>query len=367
MRAAVLAGVNAPFHLTDVDLAPPLAGEVMVRIAASGLCGSDLNAISGKRTLVPFPAVLGHEASGEVVACGPGVTRLRDGDRVVLSILPWCGTCGQCEQGRQNYCTVAGAGMSAGALLDGTRRLSLPGGGDLHHFLTVSSFAPYAVVPESGAVALPPGMPLVPAALLSCAVLTGFGAVRNTAGVRAGSRVAVFGCGGVGLNIIQGARLAGAASIVAVDVSADKLVLARRLGATAAVHAGEADPVAAVRRELDGGADYAFEALGREQTIGQAWASLDVRGQLVLVGLLAGGARLTLDAGPFLNEQSVTGCYLGSSDPARDIPVLAGHYLRGELALDELITRRVTLDQLDDAFDDLRAGRGARSVLVFAP
>jgi S-(hydroxymethyl)glutathione dehydrogenase / alcohol dehydrogenase len=368
MRAAVLAGVNAPFELADVELDPPLAGEVLVRIAASGLCRSDLNAISGKRTLVPFPAVLGHEASGEVVACGPGVTRLRNGDRVVLSILPWCGTCKPCSQGRRNYCTAAGAGMAAGTLLDGTRRLRLATGGDLHHFLAVSSFAPYAVVPESGVVVLPPGLPLVPAALLSCAVLTGFGAVRNTAQVKAGTRVAVFGCGGVGLNIVQGARLAGAAQIVAVDVSADKLELARRLGATAAVHAGVTkDPAAAVRRELSGGADYAFEALGVERTIQQAWASLDVRGQLILVGLLASGARLTLDAGPFVNEQSVTGCYLGSADPARDIPLLADHYQRGELALDELITRQITLDELGDGFDDLRAGRGARSVLVFGP
>ncbi|HEX9066505.1 MAG TPA: Zn-dependent alcohol dehydrogenase [Streptosporangiaceae bacterium] len=367
MRAAVLGGVNEEFRLAEVELAAPRDGEVLVRIAASGLCGSDLNAISGKRTLVPFPAVLGHEASGEVVACGPGVSRLHEGDHVVLSILPWCGRCTQCAHGRRNFCAVAGAAMAAGALLDGTGRLSLPGGDTLHHFLTVSSFAPYAVVPESGAVALPPGLPLVPAALLSCAVLTGYGAVHHTAKVRAGSRVAVFGCGGVGLNIVQAARLAGAAQIVAVDVSADKLALASRLGATATVHAGEADPVAAVRRELDGGADYAFEALGREQVMSQAWASLDVRGQLVLVGLLPGGARLCLDAGPFLSEQSVTGCYLGSADPARDIPVLAGHYLRGELALDELITRQIALDQLGQGFADLRAGRGARSVLVFAP
>jgi S-(hydroxymethyl)glutathione dehydrogenase/alcohol dehydrogenase len=272
VRAAVLTGVNAPFQVSDVDLAPPRSREVLVKIAASGLCGSDLNAISGKRTLVPFPAVLGHEASGVVVECGPGVERMRPGDHVVLSIVPSCGTCSACALGRRNYCEVAEAAMAAGGLLDGTRRLSADGR-ELHHFLTVSSFAEYAVVPESGAVVIPDSMPLDQAALLGCGVLTGFGAVNNTAGVTAGSRVAVFGCGGVGLNIVQGARLANAERIIAVDVMTDKLALAGKLGATDTVDASVVDPVAAVR-DLSGGVDYAFEALGRDKTIQQAWASL---------------------------------------------------------------------------------------------
>jgi len=363
MQAAVLSGVNSGFQVCDVDLAPPRHGELLVRIAASGLCGSDLNAMSGKRKLVPFPAILGHEAAGVVVGCGPGVERVREGDSVVLSIVPSCGSCRACAVGRLNYCAVAEAAMSAGALLDGTRRLS-DGGTELHHFLTVSSFAEFAVVPESGAVVLPDGIPLDQAALMSCAVLTGFGAVHNTARVAAGSRVAVFGCGGVGLNIVQGARIADAARIIAIDVVADKLALASRLGATDIVDASAADPVAAVR-DLVGGADYAFEALGREETIQQAWASLDVRGKLVLVGLLASGARLTLDAGPFVSEQSVLGCYFGSADLARDVPILVQHYRSGDLVLDELISRRIMLDELDDAFADLRSGRGVRSMLVF--
>ena len=363
MRAAVLTGVDAAFEVTEVDLAPPRTGEVLVKVAASGLCRSDLNAIAGKRTLVPFPAVLGHEAAGVVAERGPGVRRLQEGDPVVLSIVPSCGTCRACSARRPNFCAVAGAAMTAGALMDGTRRLS-ESGREVNHFLTVSSFAEYAVVPESGAVRLMGGMPLDQAALLSCAVLTGFGAVHNTARVAAGSRVVVYGCGGVGLNIIQGARLAGAGRIIAVDVGDDKLELARRLGATDAVNARAGDPVAAVR-DLAGGADYAFEALGQQQTVQQAWASLDAGGQLVLVGLLPSGAQLTLDADPFVSEQSVRGCYFGSADPGRDIPILVGHYLRGDLALGDLITRRITLDELDDAFDDLRAGRGARSVLVF--
>ena len=210
--------------------------------------------------------MLGHEAGGVVVETGPGVTRLRPGDHVVLSIVPFCGTCPMCRRGRPNYCTIASDAMSAGSLLDGTGRLRRVGGGErVHHFLTVSSFADYAVVPESGVVAIDPAMPLDRAALISCAVLTGVGAAINTAAVRPGSRVAVFGCGGVGLNTVQGARFCGAERIVAVDVHADKLELARRLGATDLVHAGERDPVAAIR-ELTGGVDHAFEALGREQT-----------------------------------------------------------------------------------------------------
>ena len=363
VRAAVLTGVNTPFQVTDVALAPPRSGEVLVKIAASGLCGSDLNVISGKRKLVPFPAVIGHEASGVVAGCGPDVERLRPGDSVVLSIVPSCGTCHACILGQRNYCAVAEKAMAAGTLLDGTRRLSADGG-ELNHFLTVSSFAEYAVVPESGAVVIPEGMPLDQAALLGCGVLTGFGAVHNTAAVSPGSRVAVFGCGGVGLNIVQGARLAGAARIIAIDIMADKLALAQKLGATDTVDASSADPVAAVR-DLVGGADFAFEALGRDETIQQAWSSLDIRGKLVLVGLLPGGARLTLDTGPFLNEQSVQGCYFGSADLSRDVPVLVEHYLHGDLVLDDLISRRITLDELDEAVEDMRAGRGVRSVLVF--
>lgn len=363
IRAAVLDGVGKTFRLEEIDLDGPHHGEVLVKIAASGLCASDLNAIDGKRSLVPFPAVLGHEAAGTVVECGPGVSRLQPGDPVVLSIVPSCGTCGSCRMSRPNFCTTAGGAMRAGALFDGSSRLS-HGGRRLHHFLTVSSFAEYAVVPESGAVALPATMPLDRAALLSCAVLTGHGAVRHTAGVEPGSRVVVYGCGGVGLNIVQGARMAGAERIVAVDVHDDKLSLARKVGATDTVNARTDDPVAAVKG-LIGGADYAFEALGREETIQQAWASLATGGQAVLVGLLRSGSTLTLDADPFVNEQSLKGCYFGSSDIRSDIPALVDSYLAGDLFLDELISDRIGLDGLDEAFANLRAGKGVRSVLVF--
>jgi S-(hydroxymethyl)glutathione dehydrogenase / alcohol dehydrogenase len=364
MRAAVLTDVGGPFQVEEVELAGPGPGEVLVRIAASGLCASDVNVIDGKRVQNPFPTVLGHEAAGTVVETGPGVDRLREGDRVVLSIVPSCGDCASCRRGRPNYCLTAGAAMGAGALFDGTRRLSWRGE-PLHHFLTVSSFAEYAVVPESGAVAIRPEMPLDRAALLSCAVLTGYGAVVNTARVPEGARVAVFGCGGVGLNAVQGARIAGASRIVAVDVTAPKLETARRLGATDVVDASRTDPTEAIRDLLDGGADFAFEALGRERTIQQAWRSLDVGGEVVVVGLMGRGATLTLDADPLVSEQAIRGCYFGSAHLRRDVPALVDLHLAGELMLDEIISHRVGLDGLDDAVARLRAGEGARTVLSF--
>lgn len=363
MKAAVLESVGSKFEICEVDLAEPQAGEVLVKIAASGLCASDLNAIDGKRKLVPFPAVIGHEASGIVVEVGAGVTRIEPGDHVILSIVPSCGTCHYCLSGRPNYCSTAGDAMGVGGLFGGTSRLTR-NGKHLNHFLTVASFAEYAVVPESGAVVIPKEMPLDRAALVSCAVITGYGAAINTAKVQAGSRVAVFGCGGVGLNILQGARIAGAERIIAVDLSDEKLELARKVGATDLINAKNVDPVIAIR-ELTGGVDYAFEALGKEETIAQAWLTVDVGGSLTLVGLLNNGAKLILDAGPFVNEQSIKGCYFGSANLQRDVKLLVESYLSGELFLDELISRRVSLSELNDAFDQLRAGEGARSVLVF--
>jgi S-(hydroxymethyl)glutathione dehydrogenase / alcohol dehydrogenase len=362
MTAAVLGGVGEQLQIDEVDLAPPRDGEVLVKIAASGLCASDLNAVDGKRALAPFPVVLGHEAAGVVASTGPGVTRLNVGEAVVLSIVPSCGRCPACVRGRPNYCQTAGDAMNRGSLLDGSTRLSRHGK-PLHHFLTVSSFAQYAVVPESGAVAIDARMPLDRAALISCAVLTGVGAVRNTARVRPGSRVAVFGCGGVGLSAVQGARLAGAARIVAVDLTEEKLELARTVGATDLIHARLQDPVRAIRRLL-GGVDYAFEVAGQEQTIQQAWSALDIGGEAVVVGLMPHRATVTLGAGGFLDEQVIRGCYFGSAHLQRDVPALVEAYLAGTLLLDELITRRIGFGELNDAFAELRAKRGARSLLV---
>lgn len=363
MQAAVLGGVGQNFEVRDVELTGPGAGEVLVRIAATGVCASDVNAIDGKRTLVPFPAVLGHEAAGVVVEVGPGVRTVTPGDHVVLSIVPSCGDCEYCAPGIPNFCATAGAAMAAGTLFGGSRHLS-GDDEDLNHFLTVSSFAEFAVVPHSGLVKIDPAMPLDRAALISCAVLTGFGAVVNTARVEAGSSVAVFGCGGIGLNAIQGARIAGATRIIAVDVSAEKLDLAKRLGATDLIDSREVNAAEAIR-SLTGGVDYVFEASGVPEVVPGAWASVGPRGELILVGLFKQGTTLPIDAGPFVNEQAIRGCYFGSSDIQQDIPRLVSLYLSGELILDELISERLALGDIDRAVSRLRAGEGTRSVIVF--
>ena len=363
IKAAVLDGVGSQFEVRELDLDKPKSGELLVKVAASGLCASDLNAVDGKRKLVPFPAVIGHEASGVVVEVGPNTVGFATGDHVIMSIVPNCGTCDYCKSGRPNYCSTAGNAMGVGGLFDGTSRLS-HNGEKINHFLTVASFAEHVVVPASGAVVIPKEMPLDRAALISCAVLTGYGAVMNTAKVKAGSRVAVFGCGGVGLNIIQGARIAGATTIIAVDVTKEKLALAAKVGATHTINASTSDPVAEVKK-ICGGVDYAFEALGRESTIQQAWSAVDVDGGLILVGLLKNGATLTLDAGPFVNEQWIKGCYFGSANLHKDVPELVKSYLNGHLFLDELISERIGLEGLNLAFDRLRTGEGARNVLVF--
>jgi S-(hydroxymethyl)glutathione dehydrogenase/alcohol dehydrogenase len=366
MKAAVLTGPSQPVVVRDVDLAEPKAGEVLVRIGGSGLCASDLNALDGKRTLVPFPAVLGHEAAGVVEATGDGADSVDPGDRVVITILPSCGRCLNCLGGRPNHCLRAAEVMSQGNLLEGSSRLR-DGQQRLNHFLTVSSFAEYAVLGESNLVKIDPAMPLDRAALLGCAVLTGFGAVHRTAGVRPGDRVAVFGCGGVGLSAVQGARLAGAEPIIAVDVQPKKLELARAVGATHTIDSTEPGEVPrAIREATDQhGVDHAFEAAGRSDTIELAWQSLAVGGLVTVIGTLRSGTKLTLDAGPLIEEKRIGGCYLGGSAPARDIPAMVTLYLNGELRLDELVSRRIGLTDLNEAFDRLRAGTDARQVVVF--
>lgn len=254
-----------------------------------------------------------------------------------------------------------------GTLADGTSRVSV-NGTQLHHFNAVSSFSEYAVVPVSTAVRIRRDVDLEVAALCGCAVITGYGAVVRTARVEPESSVAVWGCGGVGLNVVQGARLAGAAAIVAVDTRTEKLELARKLGATETVEAVEGmDTAAAVRDLTDGGADYAFEAIGLEPTIQAAWEAVRPGGTAVVVGLMPKGSTLTIDPWGFINEKTIKGCFLGSAQIDVDIPLLLDYYADGVLELDELVSRRLTLDELADAFDHLRAGEGDvhRQLVVF--
>jgi S-(hydroxymethyl)glutathione dehydrogenase/alcohol dehydrogenase len=353
-----------PVEILEVDLAPPREGEVLVKISACGVCASDLHVVDGELP-EPMPLVLGHEAAGVVAGMGPGVEALEEGDHVVLALVPCCGECRACQEGRRNFCELAARMASTGTLADGTSRLSL-NGTVLRHFNAISSFADYAVVPQSAAVPIRRDVPLEVAALCGCAVVTGYGAVVNTAEVEPGSTVAVWGCGGVGLNCIQGARLAGARTIVAVDTRQEKLDLARRLGATDTVLAGKkVDAAAAVRSLTDNGADYAFEAIGHERAIGEAWAAIRSGGTVVVVGMMPKGSKLTIDPWGFICEKTLKGSFLGSTTVDVDIPRLVDHYASGELELEELVSHRLSLDELPAAFDRLRAGDAFRQLVVF--
>lgn len=364
MRAAVFRGPGTPIAVEDVDLAPPRAGEVRVRIAAAGVCHSDLHVRDGDWPL-PLPLVLGHEGSGTVVETGPGVASLSVGDHVVLSWVAPCRTCGPCRRGHPAQCLVASGVVSRGGVLeDGTSRLST-GGRTVHHYMGVSAFAEEVVVPAAGAIRVDPAAPLEVVSLVGCGVATGVGAVRNTARVEPGSSVVVLGCGGVGLSVVQGARLAGAERIVAVDLRADKTALARRLGATDVVDASAVDTVEAVRDLLPDGADYAFDAIGGRALTEQCVAVLGMGGAAVVVGIPPAGARATFDPGVLVAmEQRILGSNYGGIDPARDIPRLVDAYLAGDLLLDELVSRRRPLAEAAASLDDLATGATLRQLLI---
>jgi S-(hydroxymethyl)glutathione dehydrogenase / alcohol dehydrogenase len=364
MQAAVFREPGQPVEVCDVELEPPHAGEALVRIAACGVCASDLHVVDGDLP-EPVPLVLGHEAAGVVVDTGPGVERVRVGDHVVLALVPSCGDCASCRSGRPNFCELGGRMAATGTLADGTSRLSMEGE-TLHHFNSVSSFAEYAVVPESVAVPIRQDVPLDVAALVGCAALTGWGAVTRTAAVDPGASVAVWGCGGVGLATIQAARLAGAAPVIAVDTRAEKLELAARLGATATVLARPtADTARRVRHSTGGGVDFAFEAIGQEETIREVWEALRPGGTAVVVGLPPKGSSVTIDTWGFINEKTIKGCFLGSARIGEDVPRLLELYASGDFRLDELVTERIALSDLPAAFERLRRGVGVRQLVVF--
>lgn len=360
IRAAVLHEFGEPLVVEELQLDPPKAGEVLVRMAASGVCHSDLHVVQGIHP-TDLPVVLGHEGAGVVEEVGPGVAGLAPGDHVLLTWLPYCGHCKQCARGWPNRCE--NTAWYDSTMEDGTCRLH-SNGRQVHHYNT-SSFAERSVVPARTAVKVDPDLSLTELALMGCAVMTGVGAVLNTARVRPGDAVAVVGCGGVGLNVVQGARIAGAGTIIAIDRIAAKLELARELGATAVVDASAVDPVDAVQQLVPGGVDHAFEALGRPETIETALALTGRGGQSVLIGMAPPDVRVGLDALTMtFEERCVRGSWYGSCVPLRDIPLLVALYRQGRLRLDPLITP-CTLDDVNDAFGRMQAGERARSVIVY--
>lgn len=364
IQAAVLDG-DGTISIEHVELAAPGPGEVRVEIAAAGVCHSDLHVTTGAWD-VPAPVVLGHEGSGVVTAVGPGVEDLEPGDHVVLSWVPGCGECRACQAGRPAQCAlVASVVATGGTLYDGTTRLSNERG-QIHHYLGVSSYAEQVVVPRSGAVKVRKDAPLEDIAIVGCAIATGVGAVRNTAGVEPGSTVAVIGCGGVGLACVQGARLAGASRIVAVDVVAEKLELASKLGATDTVDASAVeDVVAALREVLPDGYDYIFDAIGKIATTEQAIAALGLGGAAVIVGLPPAGERASFDPLALAEaDQRILGSNYGSAVPERDIPQLVDEVMAGNLDLASMISARRPLAEAAAALDDLAAGHALRQLLV---
>lgn len=364
MRAVVFSGVDTPIEIADVDLARPKAGEVRVRIAAAGVCHSDLHVRRGEWP-VPVPLVMGHEGSGEVIEVGPNVTSLKEGDHVILSWVAPCGACRYCLAGKEARCQVAATVVAPGGVLqDGTSRLSRDGN-VIYHYLGVSSFAEEAVVPASGAVKIRDDAPLDTVALVGCAVATGVGAVTNTAKVERGAIVAVIGCGGVGLSVVQGARLAGADRIVAIDIRPEKTELALTMGATDALDVANTDPVQALRELLPDGADYVFDAIGMTTTTEQAIAMLGLGGAAVVVGLPPTGARASFEPLALAEaDQMILGSNYGSVRPAVDLPLLVDRYMAGELMLDELISSRRPLDDAVAALDDLQSGVALRTLLL---
>ncbi|HEY9329289.1 MAG TPA: Zn-dependent alcohol dehydrogenase [Streptomyces sp.] len=358
VRAAVLSAVGAPLEITDITLPEPGPGQVRVRLAAAGVCHSDLSLSNGTMRL-PVPAVLGHEGAGTVVSVGEGVGHLAPGDGVVLNWAPSCGSCHHCGIGEVWLCVnaLAGAANIHARTADGT---------ELHPGLNVAAFAQETVVAANCVLPAPDGIPLTDAALLGCAVLTGYGAVHHSAQVRAGESVVVFGIGGVGLAVLQAARIAGASKIIAVDVSAEKEDLARRAGATDYVIASATTP-----REIRGltggqGADVAVECVGRATTIRAAWESTRRGGRATVVGIGGKDQQVTFNALEIFHwGRSLTGCVYGNSDPARDLPVLAGHIRAGRFDLSMMVTERIGLDGIPAAFDNMIAGKGGRALVVF--
>ncbi|MEA2484270.1 MAG: S-(hydroxymethyl)glutathione dehydrogenase / alcohol dehydrogenase [Thermoleophilaceae bacterium] len=363
MKAVVLREPGRRVAVEDVELDPPKAREVQVRVAAAGVCHSDVRLADGELGEGRWPMVLGHEGAGIVEAVGDGVTHVAPGDHVSFCLIPACRACPACLSGHPNLCGPAGQNGYAGMLMDGTSRLHADGQ-TLQHGLMTSCFAERVVVAAEGAVPIPRELPLRQAALLGCAVVTGFGAVRNVARVAPGDSVAVVGCGGVGLQAIAANRIARAEPIVAVDRAA-KLELARVFGATHTVAVDETDDPSAVVRELTGGGvDHAFEVVGMPETIRLAWATARAGGEVIVVGLVARGVDVSVPGIEFLSDKSLRGTYYGSGDAMRDLPALAQLAVDGELDLASAVTHWTTLDGVEEAFDRLRRGEGARTVVL---
>ena len=373
VRAAVLRemGLPAPYEqskpltIETVELAPPGAGELLMRVLAAGLCHSDLSVIDGSRPR-PMPMVLGHEATGEIVELGAGVSDFAVGDRVVFSFVPMCGHCEPCASGRPALCEPGAQANAGGRLLGGGMRWQDDKDESLQHHLGVSGFAEYTVTSAHSAVRIDQDLPPEIAALFGCAVMTGVGAVINTARVAPGESVAIFGLGGVGLAALLGARAASAHPLIAVDTVPEKLALARELGADLAIDASSDDVVATIREHTRGGAMHVIESVGNEKVLAQAYAATRRGGTTVTVGLPGPQQMLSIPAVSLTaEERTIKGSYMGSAVPSRDIPRYVALYRNGRLPVDRLLSHRLKLEEINAGFDRLKRGEAIRQIVLF--
>lgn len=373
IRAAVLNAMGAqtpyaktkPLSIEELELRAPGPGEILVKMGAAGLCHSDLSVINGDRPR-PTPMALGHEAAGTVEETGVGVSDLRKGDHVVLVFIPSCGHCNPCAEGRPALCEPGAVANTAGTLLSGEGRLFRKDGSKVYHHMGCSAFAEYAVVSRHSAVKVDPELPFEEAALFGCAVLTGVGAVVNTGQVRAGSSVAVVGLGGVGLASILGAVASGARHVVAIDVSDDKLKLAKELGATHAFNATDADLVDKVKAATKGGVDYSVEMAGSTRAFETAYRITRRGGTTITAGLPPPAATWAMPSTNLVaEERTIKGSYIGTCVPSRDLPRYIELYKQGKLPVNRLMTHRLKLDEINEGFDRLHEGKAVRQVITF--
>ena len=364
MKAAILEQANTPFRIETVELDPPKDGEVMVKMAVSGVCHSDWHVVEGL-SYFPMPIITGHEGAGVVEAVGDGVTRVQPGDHVILNFRADCGECFYCQNGKSVLCETYSPALRSGLLLDGTSRISWRGE-PVYIMTGLGCFAEYVVIPQQGCVPIRKDVPLDVAALVGCAVSTGVGAAWYTAGVGPGDSVAVFGAGGIGLNIIQGAKLAGAYPIIAVDINSSKMELAREFGATHTLYSDDTS-IAEIQKLTAGrGADHAFESVGLSSLQETAFEATRPGGTLTLVGLSPVGASTNLPGSVITRtEKVIRGSFYGSVNTSRDFPRFLDLYLAGQLKLEELVSRRWQLEQINEAYAEMLTGDVARGVIVF--
>ena len=362
MKAAVLYQTNQPLRIEDLQQDSPGAGEVRIKTGVAGLCASDHHFMIGMANF-PLPVVLGHEGAGTVVEVGEGVTRVKPGDRCILSFVSNCGHCRPCRTGHPNLCdTAAQSGLR---MFDGQVRLH-DGDTEVYQMGKLGVFSESVVAPQQACHPIPDEVPMEVAALIGCCVTTGVGAVLNNQGARPGATVAVFGCGGVGLSAIQGARLLNASRIIAVDIYDHKLEFTYKFGATDVVNSREVDPVEAIQEITGGGVDMAFDTFGSPQTITSAVKSLVKGGTAVLVGLASVGETAPIDMVDMVrNQKTLVGSYYGSVSPHETFDRLVGFYLKGLLDVESLITRHYTLDQINEGFEALASGEDGRGVIVY--